>query len=87
MHFQPAQRQRFRPARTVGYLRSPYQRGGMFLGPDPYDRDPTRFSQLGGALYRRRPTLTMAMDLSGPSPSGLGAFLGKQAVIRDIHAL
>ena len=70
----------------------------MFLGPDPSDRDPTRFSpwmerQLGGALYRRRPTLTdkiaegVAMGLSGPSPSflKLGAFLGKQAVkgIRD----
>ena len=95
MHFQPPQRQRFRRTRTVGYLRSPYQRGGMFLGPDPYDRDPTRFwgKQQGGALYRRRPTLTdkiaegVAMGLSGPSPSflKLGAFLGKQAVkgIRD----
>ena len=57
----------------------------MFLGP--YDRDPTRFwgKQLGGALYRRRPTLTdkiaegVAMGLSGPTPSflKLGAFLGK----------
>ena len=72
----------------MGYLRSPYQRGGMF--PYTYDRDPTRFwgKQLGGALYRRRPTLTdkiaegVAMGLSGPSPSflKLGAFLGKQAV-------
>ena len=99
MHFQPAQQQRFRRARPVGYLRSPYQRGGMF--PYTYDRDPTRFwgKQLGGALYRRRPTLTdkiaegVAMGLSGPSPSflKLGAFLGKQAVkgIRDNvrHAL
>ena len=89
MHFQPAQRQRFRRARTVGYLRSPYQRGGMF--PYTYDRDPTRFwgKQLGGALTRRRPTLTdkiaEGVALSGPSPSGLGVFLGKQAVkgIRD----
>ena len=91
MHFQPPQRQRFRRTRTVGYLRSPYQRGGMFLGPDPYDRD--GFWMRGGALVRRRPTLTdkiaegVAMGLSGPSPSflKLGAFLGKQAVkgIRD----
>ena len=43
--------------------------------------------QRGGALYRRRPTLTdkiaegVAMGLSGPSPSflKLGAFLAKQA--------
>ena len=52
-----------------------------------------RRRQRGGALYRRRPTLTdkiaegVAMGLSGPSPSflKLGAFLGKQAVkgIRD----
>ena len=67
----------------------------MFLGPDPYDRDPTRFwtKQRGGALVRRRPTLTdkiaegVAMGLSGPSPSflKLGAFLGKQAIkgVRD----
>ena len=86
MHFQPPQRQRFRHVRTVGYLRSPYQRGGMFLGPDPFDRDPTRFSpwmerQLGGALYRRRPTLTdkiaegVAMGLSGPSPSDVGQLM------------
>ena len=99
MHFQPPQRQRLRRVRPTGYLRSPYQRGGMF--PYTYDRDPTRFwgKQLGGALYRRRPTLTdkiaegVAMGLSGPSPSflKLGAFLGKQAVkgIRDNvrHAL
>ena len=60
----------------------------MFLGPTPFDRDPTRFwgKQLGGALVR--PTLTdkiaegVAMGLSGPSPSflKLGAFLGKRAV-------
>ena len=97
--FQPAQRQRLKRVRTTGYLRSPYQRGGMFLGPDPYDRDPTRLSpwverkQRSGALYRRRPTLTdkiaegVAMGLSGPSPSflKLGAFLGKQAIkgVRD----
>ena len=93
MHFQPPQRQRLRRVRPTGYLRSPYQRGGMF--PYTYDRDPTSFwgKQLGGALYRRRPTLTdkiaegVAMGLSGPSPSflKLGAFLGKQAVkgIRD----
>ena len=75
--FQPAQRQRFRRVRTVGYLRSPYQRGGRF--PYIYDRDPTRFwgKQLGGALYRRRPSLTdkiaegVAMGLSGPTPSFL----------------
>ena len=67
----------------------------MFLGPQPYDRDPTSswVEQRGGALYRRRPTLTdkiaegVAMGLSGPSPSflKLGAFLGKQAIkgVRD----
>ena len=67
----------------------------MFLGPEPYDRDPTRFwvEQRGAALVRRRPTLTdkiaegVAMGLSGPYPSflKLGAFLGKQAIkgVRD----
>ena len=102
--FQPAQRQRFRHVRAVGYGRSLYQRGGTIIGP--LNRDPSRMSpwmtqrggfplwrmnllrQRGGALYRRRPTLTdkiaegVAMGLSGPSPSflKLGAFLGKQAV-------
>ena len=104
MHFQPAQRQRFRRVRALGYGRSPYQRGGTMIGPSrmsPWVSQrggsplwrmnlPT---QRGGALYRRRPTLTdkiaegVAMGLSGPSPSflKLGAFLGKQAVkgIRD----
>ena len=101
--FQPPQRQRLRRARTTGYLRSPYQRGGSLLGlvrSEAFLRDPSRLSpwmerrqQRGGALYRRRPTLTdkiaegVAMGLSGPSPSflKLGVFLGKQAVkgVRD----
>ena len=97
--FQPPQWQRLRRARTTGYLRSPYQRGGSLLGlmrSEAFLRDPSKpwmEQQRGGALYRRRPTLTdkiaegVAMGLSGPSPSFLilGAFLGKQAVkgIRD----
>ena len=91
--FQPARPKRFRSVRAVGYGRSPYQRGGTIIGP--LNRDPSRLSpwgrhlnQIGGARYRRRPTLTdkiaegVAMGLSGPSPSflKLGAFLGKQAV-------
>ena len=81
--FQPAQRQRLKRARTTGYLRSPYQRGGMFLGPDPYDRDPTRLSpgverQLGGTLMER----AVRMGKTGPSPRflKLGSFMGKRAV-------
>ena len=68
--FQPPQRQRLRRVRTTGYLRSPYQRGGMFLGP--YDRDPTR------------PWVERAvrMGKTGPTPRFLkvGAFMGKRAV-------
>ena len=81
--FQPPQRQRFRRARTTGYLRSPYQRGGMFLGPDPYDRDPSRLSpwverQLGGTLMER----AVGMGKTGPNARflKLGAFMGKRAV-------
>ena len=77
--FQPAQRQRFKRARTTGYLRSPYQRGGMFLGPEPYDRDPTRPGvELGGTLMER----AVRMGRSGPSPRFLkvGTFMGKRAV-------
>ena len=81
--FQPAQRQRFRRTRTVGYLRSPYQRGGMFLGSDPYDRDPSRLSpwverQLGRSLLER----AVRMGKKGPSTRflKLGFFMGKRAV-------
>ena len=72
--FQPAQRQRFRRVRTMGYLRSPYQRGGMFLGPDPYDRDPSRLSPWVERAIR--------MGKKGPSTRflKLGSFMGKRAV-------
>ena len=72
--FQPAQRQRFRRVRTTGYLRSPYQRGGMILGPDPYDRDPSRLSPWVERAVR--------MGKNGPSTRflKLGTFMGKRAV-------
>ena len=77
--FQPAQRQRLRRARTTGYLRSPYQRGGMFLGP--YDRDPSRLSpgverQLG-VMDR---AVRMGKSSATPRFLKLGAFMGKRAV-------
>ena len=68
--FQSAQRQRLRRVRTTGYLRSPYQRGGMFLGPQPYDRDPTR------SWVER----AERMGKSTPRFLKLGAFMGKRAV-------
>ena len=79
--FQPAQRQRLKRARTTGYLRSPYQRGGMFLGPQPYDRDPSRLSpgverQLG--VMER--AVRMGKSSSTPCFLKLGAFMGKRAV-------
>ena len=77
--FQPAQRQRLRRARTTGYLRSPYQRGGMFLGP--YDRDPSRLSP---GVERQLGVMERAVRMGkiGPSPRFLkvGAFMGKRAV-------
>ena len=56
----------------MGYLRSPYQRGGMFLGPEPYDRDPTR------SWVER----AVRMGKTGPTPRflKLGAFMGKRTV-------
>ena len=55
----------------------------MFLGPDPYDRDPTRLSpgverQLGGTLMER--AVRMGKSSATPRFLKLGAFMGKRAV-------
>ena len=72
--FQPAQRQRFRRVRSAGYLRSPYQRGGVLMGLDSYDRDPSRLSPWVERALR--------MGKNGPSTRflKLGTFMGKRAV-------
>ena len=72
--FQPAQRQRFRRVRTMGYLRSPYQRGGVLMGLDSYERDTSRLSPWVERAVR--------MGKKGPSTRflKLGTFMGKRAV-------